>query len=109
MALFKKQAEPKPCDCGGCGPQTNAGSAVKVLGGGCKNCHRLTENTQEALQSLGMDDTVELVSDMAEIAAYGVMSTPALVVDGKVLSMGRVLTAEQAAEAIKSVRDAKDS
>lgn len=94
------------CCCGDdcCTPEASAEKSVKVLGGGCKNCHKLMENTQEALQSLGMDDTVELVSDMAQIAAYGVMSTPALVVDGKVLSMGRVLTVEQAKEAIQTVR-----
>jgi small redox-active disulfide protein 2 len=78
-----------------------------VLGGGCKNCHKLMDNAREALNSLGMDDTVELISDMAAIAAYGVMSTPALVVDGKVVSMGRVLTSEQAAEAIQGIRGAK--
>ncbi|MBE0600646.1 MAG: thioredoxin family protein [Firmicutes bacterium] len=77
---------------------------MKVLGGGCKNCHKLMENTEEALTSLGLDDTVELVSDLAVIAGYGVLSTPALVVDGKVVSTGRVLTPAQAAKAIQDVR-----
>ena len=105
MALFKKKAEPNSCcSCGCCGAEETTESAVKVLGGGCKNCHKLMENTQEALQSLGMDDTVELISDMAVIASYGVMSTPALVVDGKVLATGRVLTTEQAKEAIQNAR-----
>ena len=111
MALFhiNKKTETKPCSCGGdCRPASDAKeSAVKVLGGGCKNCHKLLDNTKEALQSLGMDDTVELVTDPAVIASCGVMSTPALVVDGKVVSAGRVLTAEQAAEAIKAARSAK--
>lgn len=111
MAIFtfNKKKEPKSCSCGGdcCGPQETAESAVKVLGGGCKNCHRLMENTQEALKTLGMDAQVELITDMAAIAACGVMSTPALVVDGKVVSVGRVLTSEQAADAIRSVRAAK--
>ena len=111
MALFnlKKKSEPKACccDCGeGCctGEDAPVQSAVKVLGGGCKNCHKLMDNTQEALQSLGMDAQVDLVSDNAAIAAYGVMSTPALVVDGQVVSTGRVLSPEQAADAIKTVR-----
>ena len=108
MALFKKKPETTTCNCGGgCEPETAAASAVKVLGGGCKNCHKLMDNTQEALKSLGINDTVELVTDMAAIAAAGVMSTPALVVDGKVVSSGRVLTVQQAKEAIQGVRDTK--
>lgn len=112
MALFnfKKKTEAAPCCC--CGndfqeqPEAEE-SAVKVLGGGCKNCHTLQENTQQALQSLHMDPAVELVTDPSAIGTYGVMSTPALVVDGKVVSAGRVLTAEQAAEAIQKVRIAQ--
>ena len=109
MALFNFRKKSEPCCCGGdCRtPEASAESAVKVLGGGCKNCHRLAENTEEALKTLGMSDTVELVTDHAAIASYGVMSTPALVADGQVLSSGRVLTAEQAAEAIRKVRPAK--
>lgn len=91
-------------DCCCCEPEAGTAASVKVLGGGCKNCHRLMENTQEALKALGMDDTVELIDDMAAIAAYGVMATPALVVDGKVLSSGRVLTPDQAREAIQAAR-----
>ena len=91
------------CDC--CAPEAKETEHfIKVLGGGCKNCHKLMDNTQEALKSLGFNDAVELVSDMAVIAGYGVMSTPALVVDGKVVSTGRVLSPQQAAEAIQSVR-----
>ena len=108
--FFKKQ-EPKTYCCSEgdncCPPTMENESAVKVLGGGCKNCHRLMENAQEALKTLGMDEPVELVSDMAVIAACGVMSTPALMVDGRVVSSGRVLTPVQAAEAIRFVRDGK--
>jgi len=113
MALFhtnKKETEPKACCCSGCDCQKQeetATSSVKVLGGGCKNCHKLQENTQEALQTLGMDTRVELVTDPAKIVAYGVMSTPALVVDETVVATGRVLTSQQAAEAIRGVRTAK--
>lgn len=74
---------------------------------GCKNCHKLLENTREALKSLGIDEQAELVTDMAAIVAAGVMSTPAPVVNGRVVSAGRVLTPEQAAEAIRKVRAAK--
>ena len=113
MALFhfnKKETEPQTCCCSGCdccGQEETTASSVKVLGGGCKNCHKLEENTREALQSLGMDAQVELVTDPAAIVAYGVMSTPALVVDETVVSTGRVLTPQQAAEAIQNVRSAK--
>jgi small redox-active disulfide protein 2 len=111
MALFgmKKKTEPVPCGCGGscCDPQEPKESAVKVLGGGCNNCHKLMDNTREALKALGMEESVELVSDPAAIAACGVMSTPALVVDGKVVSTGRVLTVQQTADAIRSIRAAK--
>jgi len=107
MPLFhsQKKSESKSCCCGECCTPTEANaSAVKVLGGGCKNCHKLMENAQEALKTLGMDPQVELVTDPAAIVAYGVMSTPALVVDNQVVSTGRVLTPDQAAEAIRKAR-----
>ena len=63
---------------------------VKVLGAGCANCHTLEERTNRALTQLGADGTVEMVTDYAQIAGYGVMSTPALVVDEKVVLSGRV-------------------
>ena len=63
---------------------TKRESGVKVLGGGCAKCHELEANAKAALASLGLDQSVELITDFSVIAAYGVMSTPALVVDGKV-------------------------
>lgn len=63
---------------------------IKVLGSGCPNCIRLEKNVLEALKELGKEATVEKVTDIKEIMSYGVMSTPALVVDGKVLFSGRV-------------------
>ena len=93
------------CCCGCCAPEAaETERFIKVLGGGCKNCHKLMENAQEALKTLGMDPQVELVTDPAAIVAYGVMSTPALVVDNQVVSTGRVLTPDQAAEAIRKAR-----
>lgn len=61
-------------------------AGVKILGSGCAKCRRLEANTREALKQLGVDAAVEHVTDFAEIAAYGVLTTPALVVDGKALS-----------------------
>ncbi|MBU3160974.1 TM0996/MTH895 family glutaredoxin-like protein [Clostridium frigoris] len=63
---------------------------IKVLGSGCSNCKKLEENTRKAIDDLGIEATIEKVTDFKEIMAYGVMKTPALVVDGKVKIMGRV-------------------
>lgn len=63
---------------------------VKVLGSGCKNCKKLEANTKEALQELGIEATVEKVESMEEIMVYGIMSTPALVVDEKVKFSGKI-------------------
>lgn len=104
MGLFsKKKTEQKSCCCaGGCADHTDA--PVKVLGSGCANCNALEQAAKEALARLGMDTAVGHVTDFAQIAAYGVMSTPALVVDGQVVSSGRVLTADEAAELIRKAR-----
>ena len=63
---------------------------VKILGPGCANCQRLERATRQALDALGLEADVEKVEDYAEIARYGVMSTPGLVVDDQVLVSGRV-------------------
>ncbi len=65
-------------------------SSIKVLGPGCANCQRLTHLTEQALSELDRPERVEKVTDYAEIAAYGVMSTPAIVVDDHVLMAGRI-------------------
>jgi small redox-active disulfide protein 2 len=63
---------------------------IKVLGGGCANCHKLHETVLEAVKELGTDAQVLYITDMAEIAKSGLMSTPGLIINGKVKSMGRV-------------------
>ena len=68
---------------------------IKVLGSGCSKCEALLAVTKEAVQHLGIDAEIEYVTDFAQIARYGVMRTPALVVDEKVVSAGRVLKASQ--------------
>lgn len=65
---------------------------VKVLGSGCRNCRRLEERTREALARLGLDADVKKVTDDGEIAAYGVLRTPGLVVDEEVVHSGSVPT-----------------
>jgi small redox-active disulfide protein 2 len=63
---------------------------IKVLGPGCANCNKLEEATRKAVEKSGIDATIEKVSDLQEIMSYGVMSTPALVVDGELRLAGRV-------------------
>jgi len=76
---------------------------IKILGSGCKNCKTLEENTKEALSELHLDAEVEKVTDFAQIAKYGVMSTPALVIDEKVVSFGKVLKPKDVAKIIEKV------
>ncbi len=67
---------------------------VKILGTGCKSCKMLEANAIEAVKQLGSDAKVEKVEKIEDIMAYGVMATPALVVDEVVKSMGRILSPE---------------
>ena len=62
---------------------------IKVIGTGCGKCDRLYKNTQEALRNLGMEANVEKVEDLVEIVKLGVMTSPSLMVDGKLLIRGR--------------------
>jgi small redox-active disulfide protein 2 len=75
---------------------------VKILGPGCKNCQNLEARTRTALAQLGLDASVEKVTDYAAIAGYGVMKTPGLVVDDAVVVSGRVPTAEEIAGLLRS-------
>jgi small redox-active disulfide protein 2 len=68
---------------------------IKILGSGCANCKKLYENALEAVKELGIDATVEKVEDFKKIMSYGVMKTPAVVVDEKVKLMGRVATVDE--------------
>lgn len=74
---------------------------IKILGSGCKKCITLTDNTQAALHDLGLTAEVVKVTDFAAIAAHGVMSTPALVIDDKVVSVGKVLSSAEVAALLK--------
>ncbi len=107
MGLFwKKKEAVSACGCNGSASSgtTSASCGVKVLGSGCAKCNALEAVAREALADLGMDTAVGHVTDFAEIAAYGVMSTPALVVDGKVVSCGRVLNLEETKALIQKAR-----
>ncbi len=63
---------------------------IKILGGGCPKCHRLEAVTREVVEELGLEAEFIKVKTMPEIMAYDVMTTPALVVDEKVLASGRI-------------------
>jgi small redox-active disulfide protein 2 len=67
---------------------------IKILGTGCSNCKKLVANVKEAVKELGIEASIEKVENIQDIIAYGVMKTPALVVDGQVKVSGRVLSVE---------------
>ena len=89
MGLFglgkKKEAQEPAC---ACNAQVDS---IKVLGAGCKSCHEMYENTKEAVKNAGLSVEVEYITDMEKVMGYGVMSMPALVINEKVVSMGKVL------------------
>lgn len=117
MALFgnKKKEEEKntPCCCYGtsetaeaseaccdssqntaetcCGETVDGICCIKVLGAGCKSCHEQYENAKKAVAEMGLDIDVEYITDMEKVMSYGVMSMPAIVVNDKIASVGRVL------------------
>ncbi len=68
---------------------------IQILGTGCPKCKMLMANVEEAVKSAGIDATVEKVDKITDIMAFGVMTTPALAVDGKVKSAGKVLSSDE--------------
>ncbi|MBE0501879.1 MAG: TM0996/MTH895 family glutaredoxin-like protein [Desulfuromonadales bacterium] len=66
---------------------------IQILGTGCAKCAKLAENTRAAAESLGLDYEMEKITELNQIIAFGVMTTPALAVDGKVLLTGKVPSA----------------
>lgn len=74
---------------------------IKVLGSGCANCKKLEEHAKEAVKALGIEATIEKVEDFKDIMAYGVMKTPALVIDEEVKIMGRVASVEDIKKLLK--------
>lgn len=68
---------------------------IKILGMGCCNCGKLYETTQEVVKELGIEATIEKIEDMAKIIEYGVMRTPALVIDEQVVIQGRIPKKEE--------------
>ena len=75
---------------------------IEILGTGCTNCQNLEKNTVKALEELGLDVPIEKVTDYGEIVSYGVMSTPALAVDGEVRIVGKVPPASEIAKVLSA-------
>jgi small redox-active disulfide protein 2 len=67
---------------------------IKILGGGCPKCHKLAQHAEEAAKELSMEYDIEKVTDWKEYQKYGVMMTPALVIDEKLKSSGRVISVD---------------
>lgn len=108
----KKQEERTVCSCSGNFDAKEekevvrgdaAAVSIKVLGAGCRNCQALLENTKEAVFALHLSADVEHVTDLAKMAQYGIMSTPALVVNEKVVSAGRVLKSADIEKLLRKV------
>ena len=95
MTLFGFGKKQKEKDC--CGGAWN----IRVWGTGCAACHALLENTKKAVAQIGLEATVEYVTDMGKIAQYGVMQLTALVVDGKTSVVGKVLKPQEIAAILK--------
>ncbi len=76
--------------------------SIKVLGSGCVNCHKVEELAKQAVSQLGIEAKVEMVTDMQTIMGYGVMSTPGIVINEKVVSTGRVPALSQITTMITS-------
>lgn len=78
---------------------------IKILGPGCKNCVLLYKMTTQAIQELGITATIEKAEDYGQIASYGVLSTPALVVNGTVAISGRVPKPRNLREIIEAAKN----
>jgi small redox-active disulfide protein 2 len=74
---------------------------IKVLGAGCMKCHKLEEVAAEAIARLGIDAQVLKITDFVDIMSYGVMSTPALVVDEKLVLAGRVPSVDEVVQILQ--------
>lgn len=75
---------------------------IQILGGGCPNCRKLEENAVKAAQLLGIEATIEKVTDSDQILEMGVLKTPAYAFDGTVQKQGNVSSPEEIAESLKS-------
>ena len=114
MGIFNKIFEEKKCSCS-CEKKTEKlveenilekdELEIRVLGSGCKNCQNLEKNTLEVTNELGIKTKVKHITDFSEIAKYGIMSTPGLWIDGKVVSYGKVLSKDEIKIILKKITE----
>lgn len=96
MGLFGKKEIKTTCACAGqCGISDVKNARFIVLGACCKKSRQTFENTKQAVSQMGLADEVVNIGDNIEIAKYGVMQTPALVINSKVVSYGKLLSVEE--------------
>jgi small redox-active disulfide protein 2 len=107
--------EETKCGCnGGCCEETNTEKSniaealnsdgkivIKVVGTGCAKCNKLTENVQQAADELGIDNQIIKITDMMEIAATGIMQTPGLIINNKIVAYGKVPGVNELKEILK--------
>ena len=103
MALFGfgKKKEAESCCCG---KPADGICCIKVLGAGCKSCHEQYEQAQQAADAMGLPVEVEYITDMEKVMEYGVMSMPAIVVNDRVVSMGKVLKAAEVENLLHQIK-----
>jgi small redox-active disulfide protein 2 len=77
---------------------------IKILGTGCSNCKKLEANAKKAVEELGSEATIEKVTDMKDIMTYGVMRTPAIVINEKVKMYGKICTVDEIKKYINDER-----
>lgn len=75
---------------------------IKVIGSGCEKCTAVYKSVTEAVEELGLDAEIEKVEDLLEIVKLGVISSPSIIIDGKIVSAGRVLNKKQVIKLLKA-------
>lgn len=95
------EAEKITNDC--CAEAKDGICCIKVLGAGCKSCHEQYENAKQAIKDMGLSIEVEYITDMQKVMEYGAMSMPALVVNEKVVAMGKVLRAADVVDLLRKL------
>ncbi len=80
---------------------------IQILGTGCAKCKKLAETAETAAKELGLDYELVKVTEIGDILDFGVMATPGLAIDGKVLSAGKVPTVEQVRALLQGARDGR--
>lgn len=83
---------------------TNPGTTMReilILGPGCAKCEKLFQNVQQAVNELNIECNIKKITDINQIISYGIMMTPGLVIDGKVVSSGRVINVQEIQEFLK--------